>query len=306
MSEFPALGVGEDSVSKTQCFSSTLLVDVRSCAGLKNKSIMGKSSPFIEVDVPGATPPTARTQVVKGDLDPTFNETMVFLLVPGVDEINIKVYGKGSVVVMGKTSDDTLGEAKKIKVTELFSQLKVDVPLDTQGTISLGLQLLPLAETSFMPAQLAATQAELALERKQVEALKTQSEALLDALSGANQESGAAKQRAADAQAAAQALELKIHEEKQRVAFLETQTASAKAKAALDAAKAKKDFFLQNSVQVMAGATAALENLKGKAVAHIDGAMSGMKAQLQGALTKDKALNGAEVSADASGAAEPS
>ena len=91
----PQLGVGEDSKSTAVCFSSVLLIDVRSANGLKNKSMMGKSSPYVEVSVPGATPPTCRTKPRKSTLDPEFNETMAFLLVPGTDSFNLKVTGLG-------------------------------------------------------------------------------------------------------------------------------------------------------------------------------------------------------------------
>jgi Ca2+-dependent lipid-binding protein len=49
----------------------------------------------VEVSVPGSTPATARTKTVKSNLDPTFNETLVFLLVPGTDTLDIKVHGQG-------------------------------------------------------------------------------------------------------------------------------------------------------------------------------------------------------------------
>ena len=97
MSEaLPQLGVGEDSKSTTVCFSSVLLVDVRHAKGLKNKAMMGKSSPYVEVSVPGATPPACRTRQKKSTLDPDYHETMVFLLVPGTDTFNIKVCGVGA------------------------------------------------------------------------------------------------------------------------------------------------------------------------------------------------------------------
>ena len=60
--------------------------------------------------------------------------------------------------------------------------------------------------------------------------------------------------------------------EKERVAFLETQTASAKASAALAAAKAQGAFFLENSKVIMEEAAARFEALKGDlsgAVRHV-------------------------------------
>ena len=98
MSALPQLGVGEDSKSTTQCFGSVLLVDVRHATGLKNKAMLGKSSPYVEVSVLGATPPSCRTKAKKSTLDPEFHETMVFLLVPGTDSFDVKVCGVGEMI----------------------------------------------------------------------------------------------------------------------------------------------------------------------------------------------------------------
>ena len=107
---------------------------------------------------------------------------MVFMVVPGTDEFDVKVCGAGSVLVMGKTMDDTLGESKKVKISELLAPVMLDVDLGGKGAVRLAAQLLPLAETSMLPLALSATRNQLDLANRRSEALEMQCAALTDAL----------------------------------------------------------------------------------------------------------------------------
>jgi len=118
--------------------------------------------------------------------------------------------------------------------------------------------------------------------------LQTQSNALLEAFAASSEEVGAAKVRAEQARADAAALAEAMEAEKSRVAYLETQTASAKAASALADAKARGEFFLANSQKIM---TSALSTAA-EAVNDLKGAMSGLKGSLLGAKNKDQEING--------------
>jgi len=246
---------------------------------------------FCQISVAGSSPPSARTKTAKSTLDPVYNECHVFLLVPGSDEVAIKVQGKGTVPVMNKTVDDYLGGAS-VKVATLLSASMVEVKLDTQGTVTLGLQILPLAEASLLPAALAATCQQLEYSNARGDALEVQCKALAEALTATAEEAGAAKERAAAAAAEAAVAQAAIDSEKERVAYLQTQTAKAKAQQALAAAVAQKDIFLANSERYMAEASARLGVVKAGLSAGLGDALSGIKSGLAGAIAKDKAING--------------
>jgi hypothetical protein len=133
-----------------------------------------------------------------------------------------------------------------------------------------------------------------------VDALQTQSNALLEAFAASSEEVGAAKVRAEQARVDAAELAEAMAAEKSRVAYLETQTASAKAAAALADAKARGEFFLANSQKIMSSALSSAA----EAVNDLIGAMSGLKGSLLGAKSKDQEINGTGAASEVEGTAE--
>merc|ERR1712176_1050935 len=125
----------------------------------------GTSSPHVRITVPGATPEVGTTKEIKSNLDPEWNETMVFLMVPGANSFGVKVLCPGKL-----TGHDEMGSVT-VEIDGVFEQKLLTVDLAPQGQIIIGCQLLPLAETCLMPAALAA-------ERSQRELLEKRSAAL--------------------------------------------------------------------------------------------------------------------------------
>ena len=155
--ELPHLGVGQGSKSRTQAYASVLVIDCKSIQGVKNKAMMGCSTPHLEIVVPGASPEMGSTKTDKDaslfdkKVTAKFGESMVFLLTPGMDELVVTIKCPGKMIGF-----DEMGTVC-IKAMTVFDQVVKDFPLEPEGTVSLGVQLMPLQETLWLPQQIAAT-----------------------------------------------------------------------------------------------------------------------------------------------------
>lgn len=257
-----SLGIGKDSTSKTEKYASVLLVDIRRAK--LSKSGMMKPDPFVEIefDKDLSSPKKSSTVVCKNTREPEWNQTLTFLLAPGVDSFNMKIMDKN--LAGSSTIYETI-----LKMDQPFAHVIGDIDIgDTSGSINIGFQFLPFAEVTWMPQMIDILRSNAEIVEKQLascEASLTQTTAALNDSAAMLKESDAnahssieaARLEAEKSKEDRARLALELDEKAGEVSYLQTQTASAKAKASMDSAKKNVSLFLE------AGGDALKNGIKG-------------------------------------------